>query len=334
MKQALYYKLLKNEIIECQLCPHYCKISNEKVGICKVRQNKDGKLYTLNYAKPVAMHLDPIEKKPLFHFLPGKLVFSIGTVGCNMGCLHCQNWDISKATPIEYKTKVVSPEKTVELAIENNSQIIAYTYNEPTVFFEYMLECSKIAKQTTLKNIIVSNGYINPKPLEELYQYLDGANIDLKGFSNEFYKKICAAKLEPVLDTLKILVKNKVWVEITNLVIPTKNDDMKEIEEMCKWIKTNLGAGVPLHFSRFHPDYKMLDIEVTPTSTLENAKQIAQKYLDYVYIGNIITKEHENTYCPKCGELLIQRIGYQIIKNTIVEGKCNKCQHPIPGVWE
>lgn len=334
MKQALYYKLLKNEIIECQLCPHYCKISNEKVGICKVRQNKDGKLYTLNYAKPVAMHLDPIEKKPLFHFLPGKLVFSIGTVGCNMGCLHCQNWDISKATPIEYKTKVVSPEKTVELAIENNSQIIAYTYNEPTVFFEYMLECSKIAKQTALKNIIVSNGYINPKPLEELYQYLDGANIDLKGFSNEFYKKICAAKLEPVLDTLKILVKNKVWVEITNLVIPTKNDDMKEIEEMCKWIKTNLGAGVPLHFSRFHPDYKMLDIEVTPTSTLENAKQIAQKYLDYVYIGNIITKEHENTYCPKCGELLIQRIGYQIIKNTIVEGKCNKCQHPIPGVWE
>lgn len=334
MKEALYYKRLKDEIVECQLCPNYCKIVPNKVGICRVRQNIKGKLYSLNYAKPVAVNIDPVEKKPLFHFLPGNAAFSIGTVGCNLGCLHCQNWTMSKASPVDYNVKEVLPKKTVELAIENKCKIIAYTYNEPTVFYEYGYECSKIAKEKGLKNVIVSNGSINPEPLQEWCTYLDGANIDVKGFNEDFYKKVCAAKLEPILECLKILKKNKIWVEITTLVIPTLNDNLEEIEEMCKWIKNNLGRETPLHFSRFHPDYKLRNIDVTPIETLEKAKQIAIKYLDHVYVGNIITREHENTYCPKCKELLIQRFGYQIIKNKIKNGKCGNCGHKIPGVWE
>lgn len=334
MKEALYYKKFDNDIIECQLCPHNCKVGLSKVGICRVRQNIKGKLYSLNYAKPVAQHVDPIEKKPLFHFLPGKPAFSIGTIGCNLGCLHCQNWTMSKTTPKDYDVEEVLPEKIVELAIKNKCKIIAYTYNEPTIFYEYGYECSKIARKQGLKNVIVSNGYINPEPLEQWCKYLDGANIDLKGFNENFYKKVCSAKLEPVLESLKILKKNNVWLEITNLIIPTLNDDFKEIEEMCKWIKDNLGKDVPLHFSRFHPDYKLLDIEITPKETLEKAKEIAVQYLNYVYIGNIITKEHENTYCPKCKELLVQRFGYNILQNKIKDGKCTKCGNKIPGVWE
>lgn len=333
MKEAMYYTKKKQDLVECGLCPHNCVIADKKVGICRVRQNKGGKLYSLNYAKPVALHLDPIEKKPLFHFLPGKSVFSIGTVGCNMGCLHCQNWDISKANPLDYDTKEVLPEETVELAIQNRSKIIAYTYNEPTIFYEYAYECSKLAKQKGLRNVIVSNGFINPEPLKEWCKYLDAANIDLKAFNEDFYEKMCMARLKPVLESLKILKTNNVFFEITNLIIPTKNDDFNEIEEMCVWIAKNLGKDVPLHFSRFHPDYKLKDIQPTPQETLLKAKEIAVNYLDYVYVGNIITKEHENTYCPKCKELLVQRFGFGILKNNIKDSKCPKCSHQIPGVW-
>lgn len=333
MKEASYYKILEEGIVECELCPHNCKIAQNRYGVCGVRVNRDSKLYTLNYAKPVAMNIDPIEKKPLFHFLPSSKAFSIGTVGCNLGCKHCQNWEISTARPESIDTQEVVPEKVIELAKKSGANTIAYTYNEPTIFFEYGIECSKIARENKLKNIIVSNGFINPDPLKEWCKLLDGANIDLKSFNQGFYKEVCAARLEPVLESLKILKSKKVWLEITNLIIPGLNDSFEEIRFMCEWIKGNLGREVPLHLSRFHPDYKMQSVPATPIDTLEKAKQIAEEYLDYVYIGNILSEKHENTYCPNCNHLLIQRSNFQIIENNIKEKRCIKCNYSIPGIW-
>lgn len=287
MKESLHYKKLKNNNVQCQLCPRFCTIKPGNIGDCKVRKNEKGTLYSLVYGKPCSVAVDPIEKKPFYQFMPGKPVFSIGTAGCNFHCLFCQNWDISQVTPDNVPSIDLSPEKVVEKAIDTGCEIIAYTYNEPTVFFEYALDTAKIAKKKGLKNVIVCNGFINPKPLEDWCKYIDAANIDLKSFNPSFYEKYCFGKLEPVLESLKILKKNKVWLEITNLIIPGLNDDLKMIEEMCKWIAKELGKDVPVHFSRFHPCYNMLDKEITPKETLFKIKKVAEKHLENVHLGNI-----------------------------------------------
>lgn len=283
MKESLYYKKLENNKIQCQLCPNNCIILPEKTGVCKVRKNINGKLFSIFYGKPCTVHIDPIEKKPLYHFLPGTLSLSIGSFGCNLHCLHCQNYNISQEFPQDPKVKEYSPEEIVELAIKNNCPSISYTYTDPIIMYEYMIDIAKIAKKNKLKNIIISNGYINEEPLKNLLKYIDAANIDLKAFNENFYKKICGVKLKPVLNSLKIL--KKIHIEITNLLIPGQNDNMKEIEKMCKWIKENLGD-IPIHFSRYFPYYKSHQ-PITPIETLKKAKQIAEKYLTHVHLGNV-----------------------------------------------
>ena len=287
------------------------------------------------------MHIDPIEKKPFYHFLPGSRAFSIATNGCNFFCKFCQNWQISQErnnstndddTNNNSDIKEVSPEEVVELCKKQGCKIISYTYTEPTIFFEYMLDIAKIAKKQKIKNTIVSNGYISEEPLRELCKYIDGANIDLKGFTEEFYQQECKATLAPVLQTLKILKEEKVWLEITNLLIPRLNDDMKTFEKMCVWIAKELGRDVPLHISRFHPDYKEQNKKATSIESLKTAQAIAQKHLDYVYVGNIA--EESNTYCPKCKNLLIERSMMATIANKIKDGKCSFCGKEISGVWE
>lgn len=321
-------------MVKCELCPWLCNIQPDKRGSCGVRQNMNGKLVSLVYARPCAVHVDPIEKKPLYHFLPGARAFSIATIGCNFFCGFCQNWQISKADAgdINKRFEELMPEKVIELCKQNDCKIMSYTYTEPTIFYEYMLDTAKLARKQGIKNTMVSNGYINEGPLKELCRVMDGANIDLKAFTNEFYQKVCKGKLEPVLNTLKILKQEGVWVEVTNLIVPGLNDDFEKIEEMCKWVSENLGRDVPIHFSRFHPDYKMSDKEPTPIETLEKAKKIAEKYLDYVYLGNI--GGESNTLCPKCKAVVIQRSFLGDSKNKTKKGKCPKCSHKIAGVWE
>ncbi|MDI6758170.1 MAG: AmmeMemoRadiSam system radical SAM enzyme [Candidatus Omnitrophota bacterium] len=333
-KEALFYKKLNNKIVQCQLCPRRCTIPLARRGFCRVRENKNGILYTLVYAKPVALHIDPIEKKPLFHFLPSTTAYSIATAGCNLRCKFCQNWEISQALPEEVRYAYLEPLDLITKVIESLSPTIAYTYTEPTIFYEYMLECAKLAKQKGIRNIMHSCGYINEEPLRELAKYLDAANIDLKGFTNEYYNQFSEATLEPVLRTLKILKEEGVHLEITNLLLPGCNDDDDTIIKMCLWIKENLGPDTVLHFSRFFPMYKLIGLSPTPVSILERARQLAMKSgLKYVYIGNVIGHLGENTYCPKCSKLLIERKGYFVLVNNIEDGRCPFCQEVIAGVW-
>lgn len=335
LKEALYYEKLEDKNVQCHLCPRNCFIPLGKRGFCGVRENQDGKLYTLSYGKLVALHIDPIEKKPLFHFLPGTTAYSIATAGCNLRCKFCQNWQISQRRPEEVDYFYFSPEELIKKVKASGSPTIAYTYTEPTIFYEYMLETAKLAHQEGIKNIMHSDGYINEAPLRELAKYLDAANIDLKGFSEDYYAKMSEATLEPVLKSLKVLKEEGVHLEITNLVLPGYNDDPETIRRMCLWIKENLGEDTPIHFSRFHPMYKMLALNPTPVETLEKAREIALSCgLKYVYIGNVPGHPAENTYCPKCKNLLIRRIGYTIIENNLVDGKCKFCQEKIKGVWK
>jgi pyruvate formate lyase activating enzyme len=333
MKEALYYKK-KGDKIQCVLCPKLCIIADNKRGNCSVRENREDKLYSLVYGKAISTQVDPIEKKPLFHFLPGSLAYSFGTVGCNMHCKHCQNYTISQAKPEDLPGIDLSPQQIVDDAIKKKCSSIAYTYTEPTIFYEYMIDTAKIAKKKGIKNVIVSNGFINPEPLKELCKYIDGANIDLKCFNDKFYKEITNAWLDPVLETLKILKENKVWLEITNLIIPGYNDNLKEIEKMCLWIHKNLGNDVPLHFTAFHPTYKMMNTSSTSSEILVKARDIAKKIgLNHVYIGNVFVEGGENTVCVKCGENVIERIGFSVEENKLKNGKCG-CGEKIAGVWD
>jgi pyruvate formate lyase activating enzyme len=336
LKEALYYTKLANKIVQCQLCPRRCVIPPAKRGFCGIRENHGGVLYTLSFAKPVSITTtDPIEKKPLYHFLPGTRTFSLATAGCNLRCKFCQNWEISQRLPEEVEYRYLEPPDLVELIKESGCPTVAYTYTEPTIFYEYMLEVAKLSRQRGLKNIMHSNGYINEEPLAELAKYLDGANIDLKGFSDEYYRKLSEGSLEPVLNSLKLLKRLAVHTELTNLVIDGFNDDTDTLIKMCLWIKDNLGADTPLHFSRAWPMYKLTSINPTPVATLERARQIALDCgLKYVYIGNIASHPAENTYCPKCGKLLIERRGYFIAQNNVLDGRCKFCEEKIDGVWQ
>ena len=333
---ASYWQPVKDKIVQCGLCPRRCILAPGQRGYCTVRINQDGLLYTLGYGNPVAVHVDPIEKKPFFNVLPGSSAFSIAVAGCNMRCLFCQNWQISQARPDEVTTYDMPPEAVVEAAIKSGSKFVVYTYTEPTVFYEYMLDTAKLAKEKGLRNGMHTCGYINQEPLEELLEYMDAVNVDLKGFSEEFYKKMGAfAELKPVLETLKTVKKKGVWLEITNLIIPGQNDDPKEIRAMCQWIKDNLGDDVPLHFSRFTPAFRLQNLPPTPPEKLEEAYRIATEVgLKYVYIGNLPGNPHENTYCPNCKRLVIERLGYRVRPDGIKGGKCVYCGHVIDGIWE
>ncbi len=330
MKEALYYKKLKNNSIQCALCPHFCIIEEGKRGKCGVRENQKGTLYSLVYGKPSSVAIDPVEKKPLNHFFPGTKTFSIGTAGCNLKCHFCQNYDLSQSKPEDLPFHDLPPEAVVKEALKNKCHSISYTYSEPTIFYEYMLDTAKLAKKAGLKNIFVTNGFINPEPLKELCKYIDAAHVDLKGFDEKIYSRTCEARLKPVLETLEMLKKEKIWFEVINLVIPTINDNQKEIRKMCVWLKTKIGADCVLHFSRFFPCYLMKNIQPTPVETLEQAKKTAEKAgLHYVYIGNI--DGEENTLCPKCGKLVIRRKYYHILENNVKKGKCAFCKADITG---
>ena len=319
--------------VQCELCPTECVLDEYQVGGCRTRINKEGVLYSLVYGKPCSVAIDPIEKKPFFHFLPATTAFSIATAGCVLGCKFCQNWQISQAKPEETDYINLSPDDVVRQAMFYGCRSVTYTYTEPTVFYEYMYDTARLAKRFNIKNTMHSCGYIKEKPLRELSKYMDAADVDLKAFTEDFYSRICGGRLKPVLDSLVVLKDEGVCLEITNLIIPTLNDYMKKIKEMCRWIVKNLGPDVPLHFSRFFPYYKLKDLPPTPPETIRDARNTAMDVgLKYVYSGNI-RSEAENTYCHKCKNLLIERTGYFVKQNNISGGKCRSCGVNIPGRW-
>jgi len=321
--------------VRCKICPKMCLISPGESGDCKVRFNIDGEIKSIMYGHPCSVNIDPIEKKPLFHVLPGSSVLSVGTFGCNLHCKNCQNWQISQNIPEDVlKYPELLPADVAPLARKHGCDSVAYTYTDPTVFYEYALDCSIKVHELGLKNIIVSAGYINKKPWRELCKYTDAANIDLKSMSNDFYKSICSITLPPVLDAL-VIAKENLMLEVTNLVIPTLNDSDEDLKKLCKWIKENLGEDTPLHFSRFFPQYQMNDLPPTPVETLQRAKEIAEaEGMQFVYIGNLQTKNGGNTYCPDCKKLLIERDGYLVKQNIIYNGMCPDCKTEIEGIWE
>jgi pyruvate formate lyase activating enzyme len=330
-----YFTTLEDGIIRCDLCPHRCQVEPGERGRCEVRENIGGKYYSLVYANPCAVHVDPIEKKPFFHVLPTTQSFSIATAGCNFSCKFCQNWEISQARPEETFNYELDPDEVVQLARRYGCRSIASTYVEPTIFYEYMLAVARLAKKEPLLKVMHSNGFINAKPLDELCDYLDAACIDLKGFTQEYYRDMAGGSLQPVLDTLKHLKTRAVHTEIVNLVVPGKNDDMAGVQAMCRWIQGELGPDTPLHFSRFYPRYKLKGISPTPVATLEKARQVAMEAgLHYVYIGNVASHPGENTYCPNCRKLLIKRIGYSVGFMGLKDGDCQFCGRPIAGIWK
>ena len=325
IKEAMLYEKKEEKKAHCKLCAHECKISNGKQGICKVRQNKGGLLNTLIYSSVSSATSDPIEKKPLFHFYPGSNVYSLGTVGCNFSCDHCQNWSISFAKIDGAHLRDISPKEVVNTAKKQNCQGVAWTYNEPTIWFEYTYDTGALAKDAGLYNIYVTNGYITEFALEKISPYLDAANVDVKAFKEEFYKKICGAKLEPVLRTCERMKKLGIHLELTYLIIPTQNDDFTEIKDFCDWA-ASIGRDTPVHFSRFHPMRGMSELSYTPIETLERAHKIAKEAgIEYVYLGNVYAHKYESTYCPDCNELLIERRGFNIIPRTRSYEKCQKC---------
>lgn len=332
-KEALFYTETPKGI-RCQICPNECDIKEGESGDCRNRVNKKGKLWSTAYGNPCAVHVDPIEKKPLNHFLPGSNAFSIATAGCNLACLNCQNWTISQKSPDETKNIDLPPEKVVESCIANKCESIAYTYSEPITFYEYTYDTSVLARQAGIKNVLVSAGYINPDPLLKLCKVTDAANIDLKSFSNDIYLKLNAGKLQPILDTLITMKKEGVWLEITNLVVPSWTDDLEMIKKMCGWLAANEFVETPLHFSRFQPLYKLTQLPPTPVNILQSARDIALKEgLKHVYIGNVPGLNAQNTTCPNCKKIVIERRGYSILQNNIENGKCKSCGSPVAGVW-
>ncbi|MFC2091147.1 AmmeMemoRadiSam system radical SAM enzyme [Elusimicrobiota bacterium] len=334
VREAMYYKKIREDLFRCDLCPNKCTLRKGSRSLCLVREVKDDKLYTFVYGNPTAVHIDPIEKKPLYHFMPGKSTLSIATAGCNFTCLNCQNWQISQFSPEETVNYRMLPEEVVDTAVASGCGVISYTYSEPSVFFEYMYETSRIAKKKGIKNTSVTNGYLNPGPLKELCSYLDASNVDLKGFSDEFYIKVTGGRLAPVLDAIVLMKSLGVHVEITNLLLPEYNDSDTMIKDMCKWILKNTGSNTPLHFSRFSPMYKLKNLQPTPKNIMIRAKEIANDSgLNYVYLGNISKSGGQDTLCHNCGRILIKRTGYFVHKVDVAGGKCRFCNADIPGVW-
>ena len=333
-KLSPYFTPLHDQIIRCELCPHRCEVGPGERGQCEVRENINGQYYSLVYGNPCAVQIDPIEKKPFYHVLPSCRAFSLATAGCNFDCKFCQNWEISQARPESTFNYELPAEEVIESALQYKSQVIASTYVEPVIFIEYMLEIGHLAKSRPLLNVMHSNGFINEKPLEDLCEVLDAACIDLKGFTEDFYQTMTGGSLEPVLNTLKILKTRRIHTEIVNLIVPGKNDDMKQIRAMCQWIYKALGADTPLHFSRFYPRYKLKSIPPTTVTTLEEARDVAiDEGLHFVYVGNVPEHPAGHTYCPHCKNMLIRRIGYRVHVTGLNDGRCQYCGRPIFGIW-
>ncbi|MCP4755396.1 MAG: AmmeMemoRadiSam system radical SAM enzyme [Proteobacteria bacterium] len=321
-------------VVGCRLCAHGCIIEKGQRGRCRARMNVDGQLRTLVYGRPISVHVDPIEKKPFYHFRPGSAAFSMATSGCPLRCKFCQNWEISQASPEDYSTRFIPPEVIVQATEKYKAPIIAYTYNEPTVFTEYLTDIARVAVKKNISSVLVSCGFVQRDPLTEICSLLDAIKIDLKGFSKNFYEQVCNARLEPVLRSIKQVSKNGVHLEIVNLVVPTLNDSKKMLTELSKWVVGELGPDVPVHFTRFHPDYKMLNLPPTPVTTLERAYETAKTAgMHFPYVGNVPGHPGNNTHCPSCGETVIQRTGFFVLKNDIIGNQCGHCRKPVAGVW-
>ncbi len=332
-KEALYY-IQTPRGSKCLLCPAECTLREGETGICRNRVNVNGKLYSIAYGNPCAVHVDPIEKKPLFHFQPSSWSFSIATAGCNLACLNCQNWTISQVGPKETRNADLMPDAVVKESRANNCKSISYTYSEPVTFYEYVFDTSRVAHDNKLKNVFISNGYIEEEPLKALCKHLDAANINLKSFSDSIYLKLNGGKLQPVLNTLKTIKDCGTWLEITNLVVPGWTDDLEMIKRMCGWLAENGFQDNPLHFLRFQPLYKLEHLPPTPVAVLESARETAMKEgIHYVYIGNVPGSKGQNTYCPDCHKEIITRDGFRIDANHIKNGKCSYCGSSIAGRW-
>lgn len=335
LKEALFYEKLGDNKVRCRLCRHNCILGDGKVGICGVRKNQGGVLYTLVYDYPVAINVDPIEKKPLYHFLPGSKALSIATVGCNFRCLFCQNYDISQAPKEgEIYGQTVPRETIVALAEKYRCASISYTYSEPTIFYEYAFEIAKLAKERGIKNNFVTNGYVEEEPLKEIAPYLDGANIDLKSFRKEFYAKIVGARLDQVLESIKLYFKLGIWIELTTLIIPGYNDDEAELRDIARFIREELAPYVPWHVSRFYPQYKMTHVPPTPVQKILRAWEIGKEEgLFYVYTGNIWDDRGSETVCPNCKRVVIRRSGFWVTENHVIGGNCEFCGSKIHGIF-
>lgn len=320
--------------VRCGLCSRNCMIAPGERGLCHARINVEGELRSLVYGRPMSIHVDPIEKKPFYHFLPGRAAFSLSTSGCPLRCRFCQNWEISQARPEDYDSPQIPPHRVAAAAIRRSAPIIAYTYNEPTVFTEYLLDIAAAARGRGVRSVLVSCGFMNEAPLAAMCEGLDGIKIDLKGFSESFYRDVCGAELAPVLRSIRQVAKSGTHLEIVNLVVPTLNDSEPMLTELAKWVVGEVGPDVPIHFTRFHPDYQLQNLPPTPVATLERARAIAMQHgVRYAFVGNVPGHPGNHTYCPNCGEIVIERKGFFVVRMKIRDGRCKSCQTKIAGVW-
>jgi len=334
-QKARHWSALPDGRVICELCPNGCRIDDGGRGDCRVRENRKGELQTLVHSRACSLHVDPIEKKPMFHYMPGSVALSVATPGCNFTCRFCQNWQISQFPPERVECTHVTPDDLVKAAKAQGAPTIAYTYSEPVVFYEYMYDTAKAGRKAGVGSVMISNGFIEKQPLSELCEHLTGVKVDLKAFTEDFYRKTCSGRLQPVLDSLQTLRKLGMWTEIVVLLVPTLNDSEDETRQMCKWVVENLGPDVPMHFSRFHPTYMLKELPPTPVETVVRAREIASaEGVHFAYVGNVSPHKYENTYCPGCGRVLIRRIGYVVRENALADGRCPDCQTAIPGVWK
>jgi len=334
LHDAAHWEPLERKRVRCKLCPRECSVADMERGYCGVRENHDGKYYTLVYGRPAAVHIDPIEKKPLFHYLPGVSAYSIGTAGCNMECQFCQNWNISQFRPEQVEAYDLPPERVVTNARAAGAESIACTYNEPTVFYEYVHATAEKSRAAAIPTVMISNGYMQKQPMLDLCKVLGAVKIDLKAHSESFYSQVCKGKLQPVLDTLKTLKAQGMWFEIVVLLITGKNDSADEVKRLANWVATSLGPDVPLHFSRYFPMYK-LRLPQTPVEVMARAHETAKaEGLHFVYVGNIELAGKADTICPGCGTAVIKRVGMMVLSNSLADGKCPKCHRAVPGIWK
>lgn len=333
-REARFWDKLAGLKIQCKLCPQSCTVADQERGTCGVRENRGGTYFTLVHSRVCAMHVDPIEKKPLFHYLPGTSAFSIATPGCNMECKYCQNWQISQFRPEQVECVPLSPETVATLAKKNEAPTVAFTYSEPVIYYEYMADVATAARRVGIGSVMISNGFIQVEPLRQLIPKLSAIKIDFKGFSESFYADICRGRLKPVLEALTVIAQSRIWFELVMLVVPTLNDSVTENSAMFKWIRQNLGDQVPVHLTRFHPMYKLPNLPSTPVATLERLYREAKNAgLKFVYLGNVNGHPAESTYCPSCSATLIRRVGFEVVENTMKQNRCPGCGAMIPGVF-
>jgi len=332
--EARYYKKLDEGGIECELCPRHCRITDLERGYCGVRENRGDVYHTLVYGRPCSINIDPIEKKPLNHFYPGTTAFSLATAGCNVNCKFCQNWEISQARPEQIDNVELSPQGVIDICKERGVPTIAYTYSEPVIFYEYMYDIAALGHRNSIRSVMITGGYIEPKPLNDIFPHLDAIKVDLKSFREDYYHTIVNGELKPVLEALVQIKKAGVWLEIVYLVVPTLNDSDAEFTDLARWIKAELGVDTPVHFSRFHPQYLLRHLPSTPVTTLERAWEICRaEGLQFVYLGNVPGHAAESTYCPQCGEVLIERRGYRVTLRALKGNRCGHCNHILPGLF-